>query len=63
MKSQYPDAYDRLLDAAKARAVELRARAIDQFWNDAGCTARRALRSANRLAHRVQRHNDLRGQS
>jgi hypothetical protein len=52
--------YNRMMETAKKRAVELRAEAIDDFWRDAGDAARRALRSATRLAHSMARHNRLR---
>jgi hypothetical protein len=52
-----------LLQAAKARANELREQAIDDFFAAAGDGARRALRAANRFAHSLVRHARLRGQN
>lgn len=52
--------YNRMMETAKKRASELRAEAIDDFWLGAGDAARRALRSANRLAHRIARHAQVR---
>lgn len=51
--------YNRLMDAARRRASELRREAIDQFWGDAGLAAASALRSAARLASRLARHTSL----
>lgn len=51
----------RLLDGAKARAAQLRQEAIAEFWSDSGDAARKALRSAQRLAHSLARHARLRG--
>lgn len=52
----------RLTDAARRRAAQLRAEAIDEFWISAGCSAQRALRSARRLAASLARHRRLRAQ-
>ncbi|MHB1198296.1 MAG: hypothetical protein ACYCZ6_01810 [Polaromonas sp.] len=49
----------RLMDAAKARAAQLRSEAIEGFWNETGHAAGRALRAANRLAHSLARHARL----
>ena len=51
-----------LMQAAKARANELRDQAIGEFVVAAGDQARRALRAANRLAHSLARHARLRRQ-
>ena len=51
-----------LMDAAKARANELRDEALNAFWNDAGERARRALRAASRFAYSLKRHARLRRQ-
>jgi hypothetical protein len=50
----------RLMDAARRHAAQLRADAIDEFWNSTGSAARRALRSAHRLAASLARHQRLR---
>jgi hypothetical protein len=55
-------AEQRLHDAAKLRAEELRRETMAQFWTDGGDAARHALRSAQRLAHSLARHARLRGQ-
>ena len=52
--------YNRMMETAKKRAAELRSEAIDDFWADAGAAARRALRSATRLAQSLARHDRLR---
>lgn len=52
----------RLLDAAKSRAEHLRREAINDFWSGSGGAARRALRSAQRLASAMARHARLRDQ-
>lgn len=54
--------YDRLMDAAKARARELRGLAVRQSWDSASLAAQDAWRSASRLAHSLARHARLRGQ-
>lgn len=55
----------RLHDAARREAERLRHEAIDDFWRGADAlvatAATRALRGAQRLAHRLQRHARLRG--
>lgn len=51
-----------LMDAAKARANELRDEALDAMWNEAGERIRLALRAANRFAHSLARHRQLRRQ-
>lgn len=56
----HPTEYNRLMETAQKRAAELRSEAIDEFWSDAGTVARRALRSATRLAHSIARHARLR---
>jgi hypothetical protein len=56
----HPTEYNRLMETAKKRALELRNDAIDDFWSGAGDAARRALRSATRLAHSIARHARLR---
>jgi hypothetical protein len=48
--------YNRLMDAAKARAHQLRSEAVADFWNDAGHGAQRAWRSAKRYARSLARH-------
>ena len=52
----------RLISAAMARAHQLRGEAIADFCHETGDTARRALRSANRLAHSLAHHTWLRKQ-
>lgn len=52
--------YNRLMDSAKARALQLRSEAVEDFWNETGYAARRALRTANRFAHSLARHARLR---
>lgn len=47
--------YNRMMDAARARAQTLRREAITQFWHDAGLLADEGLRSAHRLAARLMR--------
>ncbi len=54
--------YNRLMDAAKTRALQLRNEAIKDFWNETSLAAGRVLRSANRLAHSLARHARLRKQ-
>jgi hypothetical protein len=54
--------YEDMIDAAKLRARRLREEAISEFWSDAGEAARRAQRSARRLASSLARHARLRGQ-
>jgi len=56
----HPAEYNRLMETARKRAAELRSDAINDFWSDAGTAARRALRSATRLAHSIARHARLR---
>jgi hypothetical protein len=56
----HPTEYNRLMEAAKQRASQLRGDAIDDFWSGAGESARHALRSATRLAHSIARHARLR---
>ena len=51
-----------LMDAAKARADELRDEAMDAFWDASAEHARQALRAANRFAHSLARHAHLRRQ-
>ena len=58
----HPAEYNRLMETAKKRAAELRGDAIDEFWTGAGQAARRALRSATRLAASLARHSKLRRQ-
>lgn len=52
--------YNRMMETAKKRAGELRSEAVGDFWLGAGGTARRALRSASRLAHSLARHGRFR---
>ena len=52
--------YNSMMETAKKRASELRDDAINDFWSGAGEAARRALRSATRLAQRIARHERLR---
>jgi hypothetical protein len=54
--------HDRLLDLAKARAAHLREQAMDDFFDAAGHSAKRALRPALRLAASIARHSRLRRQ-
>jgi hypothetical protein len=56
----HPTEYNRLMETAKKRALQLRSDAIDDFWSGAGDGARQALRSATRLAHSIARHVRLR---
>jgi hypothetical protein len=55
----------RLHDAALREAERLRREAIADFWRGADAVvttaATQALRGAQRLAHRLQRHARLRG--
>lgn len=53
--------YNRIMDEAHRRAAQLRRDAIGEFWCGAGDAARRALRSAQRLAGSLARHAWLRG--
>ncbi len=53
---------NRMMDAARLRAHALRREAIQEAWHDVGSVARRALRCANRLAHALARHAQLRNQ-
>jgi hypothetical protein len=54
-----------LHDEARRRALELRREAIDDFWRGAdavwAATLDTTRRSAERLAHRLARHAQLRG--
>lgn len=56
----HPTEYNRLMETAKKRASELRGDAIDDIWSGAGDAARRALRSATRLAGSLARHHRAR---
>ena len=56
----HPTEYNRMMETARKRASELRSEAIDDFWSGAGAAARRALRSATRLANNMARHARLR---
>jgi len=62
-RSSLPDP-NRLHDLALRRAQELRREAIDDFWRGAdaawAATLSGARRSAERLAHRLVRHGDVR---
>ena len=55
---------NRLYDEARRRARQLRGEAIDDFWRGANEVLRARLSSAQRatmrLAHRLQRHQQLR---
>jgi hypothetical protein len=51
----------RLRDAAKLRAEQLRREAIADFWSGSGEAARKAARSAQRFASSLARHAKLRG--
>jgi hypothetical protein len=55
-----PMDYDRLMDAAKLRAAQLRREAIADFWSGTGDAALRTLRSSHRLASSLARHARLR---
>jgi hypothetical protein len=55
-----PPDYNRISDAAKLRAAQLRQEAISEFFNFSGAAARQALRSAQRLANSLARHARLR---
>jgi hypothetical protein len=52
--------YNRLRDAARQRAIDLRREAVDGFFDAAGDAARRAARAAARLLARKARHQRLR---
>ena len=52
--------YDRVRDAARRRAIELRREAADAFWAGCADAARSAARSALRLAARLAQHQRLR---
>jgi hypothetical protein len=54
------EAHGRLLDAARRRAAQLRADAIDEFWSGTGGATQRVMRSAGRLAASLARHQRLR---
>lgn len=61
MNPLYPaHEYNRLMDAAKARANALRDQALQDLWNEAGHALRDASRAANRLAHSLELHLHLR---
>lgn len=62
MNSTRPADYTRLMEAAKLHAMQLRREAIADFWSDATAAALRSLRSARRLASRLERRARLRGQ-
>lgn len=47
--------YNAMMDVAKARAVQLRHEAAQEFWQLAGTVAGQGLRSAQRLAMRLAR--------
>ena len=49
-----------LMDAAKARANELRDEALGAAWDAVGERACHTLRAANRFAHSLLRHAHLR---
>jgi hypothetical protein len=61
MTSTRPADYARLMEAAKRHAEQLRREAIADFWSEATATALRSLRSARRLASRLERRAQLRG--
>lgn len=56
--------YNRLMELAKQRAGQLRREAIEDFWRGAdvawAASLATARRSAERLAHRLARHAQLR---
>jgi hypothetical protein len=52
--------YNRLHDAARRRAVQLRHEAIDSFFESLGGAARQAGRATARLLARKARHQRLR---
>jgi hypothetical protein len=54
--------YNRLLEAARERAAQLRKQAIRDAWSGAADAADRALRSAARLGRSLSRHTHLRAQ-
>ncbi len=61
MKTSYSKAeHEFFMEAAKARANELREEAINDFVHGAGDLVRRAVRAANRFAHSLLRHRKLR---
>jgi hypothetical protein len=47
--------YNRQMDAARARAIEARREAVNEFWDSLGLTAADALRAARRLISRGAR--------
>ncbi len=47
--------YSRQMDAARARAIEARREAVNEFWDSLGLTAADALRAARRLISRGAR--------
>lgn len=51
---------NRLMDAARARAITLRKQAINDTWDGAEQAAGRALRAWRRLAQSLARHARLR---
>ena len=57
-----PSDHDRLLDLAHRYASVLHEHAVDDFWDARGAQAARALRAAQRLAHRLGRHDRARTQ-
>lgn len=60
MSSVTPPELNRLHELARQRAQQLRSEAVDDFWRGAdavwAATLERAGRSAQRLAHRLARH-------
>ena len=59
---QLIEARNQLRDAARQRAEELRAQAIDSFWIDADAWIRDAAhRAADRLGARLRQHAKRRG--
>ncbi len=48
--------YNRLMDAARQRAIALRREAIQNLWRDLGAAPAETLRAARRLAQRMARH-------
>lgn len=52
--------YNRVMDAARARAAQLRRQAIRELWAGADASPRQAWRAASRLAQRLRRHQALR---
>jgi hypothetical protein len=51
----HPTEYNRMMDTAKKRSLQLRDEAIDHFWDEAGRKVGRALQRVVRLARGIFR--------